>query len=163
MPLIGPRDFPDNEAERQFAVERSGAWKYRDNKDLQRILDLVVCEYRTEFGAISIIDGDREIILSRCRVPFLEVGRSESFCAIVIHRPGEAMIVGDAAADPRFRSLSIVQTAPFVRFYAGMPIVDRNGYALGALCVADCSPREDELDIRPLVQSARAAESIIWR
>jgi GAF domain-containing protein len=163
MQGMGPNDLPENEAGRQRAVQKSGAWEFRNDERLQRIVDYAAKEYRTHFGAISIISENSEIILSRYGMRFWEVSRSQSFCAVVVHRPGEPIIVGDASADPRFQNLEIVRSPPFVRFYAGMPIVDRNGYALGAVCVADPEPRAGEFDILPLAHCAREIESIIWR
>lgn len=51
------------------------------------------------------------------------------------------MIVEDARADARFVDNALVTGSPFMRFYAGMPIVSRDGFALGALCVIDVVPR----------------------
>jgi GAF domain-containing protein len=161
---FGPTDVPINEAARQIAVERSGILTRKGDKELQRITDFAATAYQTDFACISIISGDREVLLCRRCVPFWEAPRSESFCAVTIQRPGEPLIVGDVAHDPRFAEFKIVKGTPHVRFYAGMPLMCRDGYALGALCVADLKPRVGaEVDPTELMLLARQAEWSLWR
>src|SRR4030095_13626495 len=42
----------------------------------------------------------------------------------------------------RFRNNPLVVSEPKVRFYAGAPLIDEEGYALGTICVLDRLPRE---------------------
>ena len=42
----------------------------------------------------------------------------------------------------RFRENPLVLGPPHVRFYAGAPLIDSNGFRLGSLCVLDHKPRE---------------------
>ncbi|HTO34545.1 MAG TPA: HWE histidine kinase domain-containing protein [Pararhizobium sp.] len=65
----------------------------------------------------------------------------DSFCAHTI-ADGEALVVADAQADPRFSGQPRVTGAPFLRFYAGVPLlVDEQ--PIGTLCVFDVKPRRD--------------------
>ena len=52
------------------------------------------------------------------------------------------MVVLDALAEPRFATNSLVTGDPFIRFYAGTPIVT-NGHVLGTLCILDTEPHEE--------------------
>jgi GAF domain-containing protein len=54
----------------------------------------------------------------------------------------DLLIVPDLRADDRFRELSYVAGEPYCRFYAGMPLINPEGYALGTLCVVDFKPRQ---------------------
>lgn len=89
--------------------------------------------------------------------------RESSVCSYVVH-DAEALVVGDLARDPRFASNATVQELK-LRFYAGVPLVDKKGHVLGCLSILDDEPRnlsDDELDVlmgmaRQLMEDARAA------
>jgi GAF domain-containing protein len=59
----------------------------------------------------------------------------DGFCSDCILQP-ELMIGPDALEDPRMRSHEYVAGPPHIRFYAGVPLVIQDGFAIGTLCVA---------------------------
>jgi GAF domain-containing protein len=69
------------------------------------------------------------------------MSRNISFCGYTILEHGP-MIVRDATADIRFADNPLVTCKPNIRFYAGMPLITPDGYALGTLCVLDQAPKE---------------------
>lgn len=92
-------------------------------------------------SAISLVDRDRQWFKSSQNIDVTETTRSASFCthAVLSENP---FIVLDALADPRFCQSPMVIDAPHVRFYLGMPLVTRERFVLGALCVYDTVSRE---------------------
>ena len=52
------------------------------------------------------------------------------------------MVVADATQDDRFRNNPLVTGPTGIRFYAGMPLLTREGHALGSLCLIDRRPRQ---------------------
>ncbi|MBI3608873.1 MAG: sensor domain-containing diguanylate cyclase, partial [Nitrospirae bacterium] len=70
-----------------------------------------------------------------------EISRDVSFCAHAILHPSEMLVVSDARKDPRFAENPMVMADPYIRFYAGIPLVTSTGFALGTLCVFDRTPR----------------------
>jgi len=154
---------PVHERARQVAVDSSGLLQGRSHRDLQAIVERAARIFRVPIAAISVIDHQRQWFAARTGLEVSETPRSQSFCAQAIHRPGEPMIVTDAANDPRFSNNPLVNAAPNIRFYAGMPLVDRNGYALGALCVIDTEPRALPENLIQLTMLAHEAEGALGR
>lgn len=154
-------DIPFDEVARQSAVDRTGITSRPRHAGLQRIVERAAEICGTAIAAITIIDRDRQWFAARTGIDGDEGPRSEAFCAYTILRPGEPMVVSDASADSRFSTHPAVTGEPCIRFYAGVPLVDGGGYALGALCVADTHPRNEAPDLHELGYLARAAERII--
>jgi GAF domain-containing protein len=148
----------DKERKRQGAVDQSGALGLRGHPELKRIVDLSAAHYGTRFAAVSIIYKRTQILLAEYGLHTAETDRETAFCAVTIQRPGQPLIVPDAHDDPRFAGYPTVQSEPFLRFYAGVPVLDGSGTALGALCVADTSPRTTPFDPALLTIMAREAE-----
>lgn len=65
----------------------------------------------------------------------------------------------DARADPRFADNPLVTGEPHVRFYAGVPLIEPGGMALGTLCVIDRRPRK--LTKRQRLQLEDLAQSVV--
>lgn len=141
------------DAVRQTTSEREGA--------LKRIAERAAALARTPIASVSIIDRDRQWIAAALGVDITETPRSTSICSRVILRPGEPLVILDAREDARYASIPTVSGEPFVRFYAGIPLVNRAGYALGALCVVDMIPRDEPPDLTALGGLAREAERVI--
>jgi signal transduction histidine kinase/CheY-like chemotaxis protein len=107
-----------------------------------RITRLAQKIFGVPMAAISLVDRDRQWFKSRIGVSMAETPREESFCSQVI-RSDEVMVVPDALSDPTFCSKSLVASSPNIRFYAGAPLRNAEGYNLGALCVMDSVARPD--------------------
>jgi hypothetical protein len=69
-------------------------------------------------------------------------------------------VVRDAKKDQRFANNALVTGEPHIRFYAGFPLVNPEGLALGTLCVIDRKPRqlsaEQEKAMQALVRQVMA-------
>ena len=129
--------------------------------ELQNIVSRASSVARTGMSMVTILDEDTQWFVARVGLQCDRTPRAHSFCHHAVLRPGEPMIVSDARHDHRFLANPLVLSAPHIRFYAGVPLVDSSGYALGALCVADTAPRAHFSQLMELVELARLAERII--
>ena len=104
---------------------------------------------------VSLVDEKRQWFKSKHGTATSETDRDAAFCAHTILHSDEILEVRDATLDPRFASSTLVTGDPHARFYAGAPLVDAEGHALGALCVLDRKPRI----LRPEQRAALSALS----
>lgn len=94
----------------------------------------------TPIALITLVDADRQWFKARTGIAAAQTSRAVSFCSHAIEQSG-LFIVQDAREDERFRDNPFVTGGPFVRFYAGAPLLTPEGHALGTLCVIDRVPR----------------------
>jgi anti-sigma regulatory factor (Ser/Thr protein kinase) len=95
---------------------------------------------KTPIALITLVDAGRQWFKARQGVAVTQTSRAVSFCSHAIEHSG-LFIVPDASADERFRDNPFVADGPRFRFYAGAPLLTREGAALGTLCVIDRVPR----------------------
>lgn len=91
---------------------------------------------------IGLIDERRQWFLSKVGLEGTETERDFTFCSHAILNPTEMMVVPDSSKDERFFDHPSVLGEPYVGFYAGVPLINSAGSALGTLCVIDKEPRE---------------------
>lgn len=127
--------------------------------------DAVTEAARTAFDVpialVSLVDETRQWFKSCIGLEVRETARDISFCTHAIGQ-SDVYVVPDAAADPIFVDNPLVTGAPHIRFYAGAPLIDADGFALGTLCVIDVQPRRfPARDRAHLTALARCALSAI--
>lgn len=133
-------ELPANEAERLAALVNYGILDTDFEESFDRITRIAAHLFRTPISLISLLDQDRQWFKSAFGLHVRETPREVAFCSHAILGK-EVMVVPDAEKDARFAENPLVTGDPHVRFYAGAPIVDHDGFALGTVCVIDRAAR----------------------
>ena len=94
---------------------------------------------RTPIGMVSLLAEGEERVLACVGADVERVERASSLCAYTILE-ADLLLIEDAHEDARFRSNPFVAGPPYIRFYAGAPILDEGGLPLGAVCALGTTP-----------------------
>ncbi|MBO9507362.1 MULTISPECIES: sensor domain-containing diguanylate cyclase [Thalassospira] len=153
--------IPENESERQKSLESMGILSTPRDPELDRITRLAERIFKTEFTAISLLDGDRQFFKSRVNLSASETSRDISFCGHAIMHDAP-LVVGNAINDERFSDNPLVAGAPHIRSYVGVPLSNAEGFKLGTLCIIDSKTRNfSDSEIETLKDLAHWVETVL--
>lgn len=94
----------------------------------------------TDFGALTMVDWNRQWFKAQCGFSLKETVRGQSICGHgILSR--SFFEVPDTEADERFCGNPLLHTLG-VRFYGGTQLIGAEGNVLGMLCVLDAQPRQ---------------------
>jgi CheY-like chemotaxis protein/signal transduction histidine kinase len=112
----------------------------------ERLTNMASRVFQVPIALVSLVDLGRQWFMSNHGLGDVrETPRSLAFCAHAIQGQNDLLIVKETLDDPRFCGSALVQGAPFIRFYAGAPLLSPEGYKLGTFCVIDDKPRPNGL------------------
>lgn len=133
---------PFNEASRLDVLKKYGILDTKPEAAFDQLTSIVAETFDVPTVLVSILDGDRQWFKSRQGLDVEETPRDVAFCAHAILEDGP-LVVLDAKEDVRFHNSPLVTGAPFIRFYAGAPLITPEGFRLGTLCVIDYEPHAE--------------------
>lgn len=134
--------LPENEEERLAALKSYNILDTAEEQDFDELTILASAICQTPIALISLVDDKRQWFKSHTGVPQTETAKELSFCAHTIVAAKDIMVVNDATRDERFADNPLVTGDTKVIFYAGVPLVNEDGFALGSLCVIDHQHKE---------------------
>ena len=108
-----------------------------EEKDFDDLSTLAASICQVPISLISMLDEKRQWFKSHKGLDMRETPIEHSFCAHVVASQKDIMIVEDARLDERFKNSPFVTNHPGVIFYAGVPLINEEGFPLGTLCVND--------------------------
>ncbi len=138
--LVNPI-LPANEPERLAALYRYQILDTPAEAAFDRITTLTARIFKISTVLISLVDESRAWFKSSIGFGAAEVSRDATICSFAV-LTDEPLIVPDTRLDDRFACNPFVQCEPGMRFYAGAPLIDRDGFNLGTLCLLDSVPRD---------------------
>jgi excisionase family DNA binding protein len=158
-----PFPVSPNEAGRLMAVHRSGILDSANEETLDSLTRIASLSLAAPIALITVLSEDRQWFKAKVGLEMRETPRSWAFCNYTVLQ-SDIQQFPNLASDPRFADNPAVNAAPHFRFYAGAPITDEQGYALGSLCIIDTKPRQlDATQTEILGRLARLATAEINR
>ena len=133
--------LPANEKERLEALQHYQILDTLPEGEFDEITQVAAHICGCPIATVSIIAEQRQWYKSRVGLDLVETPRDIAFCSHTI-LDKKPLIVEDTRLDARFSDNPVVKESPNVRFYAGVPLTNKDGYALGTLCVVDLVPRQ---------------------
>jgi serine/threonine-protein kinase len=132
--------IPDDEAKRLALLRACNIIYTPAEEEFDDVARLAAELCGTEIALITLVDSDYQWFKARVGVEQTGTPRDLSFCGHCInHR--HPLVVEDTHRDPRFADNPLVTGDPYIRFYAGVPLLVDEGSSVGALSVADRKPR----------------------
>ncbi|MFE3848741.1 PAS domain S-box protein [Flavobacterium sp. LB3P45] len=132
--------LPTNESDRLTALESYSIMDTLPEKEYDAITQLASYICGTPIALVSLLDKERQWFKSSVGLEISETPREISFCQYAIMGE-EVYEVTNSLENKLFTDNPLVNGNPDIRFYAGAPLKDSDGFNLGSLCVIDTVPR----------------------
>ena len=131
---------PERERARLLALERLALVNEGVDSDFLELAQLAAAVCGTPVAAVGFLGAERHVLRAVVGADVPSIPRAEALCEVPIDS-GVALIVSDLLSDEALRTHPITVGPLAVRAYAGVPVVDDEGVAVGTLCVIDSQPR----------------------
>ncbi|MCY7383565.1 MAG: GAF domain-containing protein [Microcoleus sp. CAN_BIN18] len=119
----------------QVGIDRTLAYRYLNFCD--RAIDQTPAELAESSNSLSEFDS----AIPPQKTSVAAAGAIE-LPANSFQEPPAVVMIRDASTDVRFAEHPLTVSEPFVKFYAGIPVVTSDGQVLGMLCVMDSVPKD---------------------
>ncbi|KAG7670779.1 hypothetical protein Ndes2526A_g01450 [Nannochloris sp. 'desiccata'] len=130
------------EAERLAALRSLQMIERQPEGRFDSITFIMKAVFQVPISAITLLDDSTIHFHSRAGEWAKTAPRHGSFCDRILEGATPRMlVVEDAQADTRFNTNKYVTGKPYIRFYAGSPLVGSTGHRYGTLCVIDTKAR----------------------
>lgn len=129
------------EATRLEALRRYDILDTPPEAAFDRITSLAARLLNAPTAFISLVDESRAWFKSSYGSELSETRRDLALCRYALLSE-QVLVILDASQDERSAENPLVQAEPGLSFYAGAPLINREGLILGTLCVVDGQPRQ---------------------
>jgi PAS domain S-box-containing protein len=144
--------IPKNEKERLLSLEKLGLLDTEPEERFDRITSVATKIFNVPISTLTLVDSKREWFKSCIGLPAKEGDRAISFCGHALLAK-DVFVVPDTKKDKRFADNPMVIGKPFIRFYAGVPIMSAGGERVGVFCIKDTKPRKFSKDNEEILKT----------
>jgi excisionase family DNA binding protein len=153
-----PFPLAANEGQRLISLERAGLVDTPPEDAFDRLTWLACRTLKTPIALLTVLTAQRQWFKSKQGLELDGTPRSMAFCNYTILQR-DVFAVPDLSEDARFARNPAVLDEPRFRFYAGAPVLDPDGFAIGSLCVIDYTPRMLDAEARQMLAALAALAS----
>ncbi|WP_369301046.1 EAL domain-containing protein [Pseudomonas sp. N2-5-1-1] len=132
---------PDYEEVRLKRVAEFCSCDQESDEVFEKLIAITSEYFNAPIALISIVDEHKQWFRARIGIPEHSTSRGISFCAHSLFDKNPLEVL-DARMDERFKDNPMVNGPPYIRYYAGAPLLTDDGFSLGSLCIIDTSRRE---------------------
>ena len=136
--------IPANEPARLEALKSYAIVDTLPEAGFDEITELAAQICDCPVALVSFVDASRQWMKAKfgpLPAELSECPREISVCRATVC-VDDVLYVPDLTKDERFNTSPLVTDGLQLRFYCGVPLITREGHALGSLCVVDFKPRE---------------------
>ena len=123
---MSPANLSPREASRVAALKRYGLRHASASTELDDVVRIAARLFATPIALITVLDGRRQYFRAKVGFEPDEGPLDTGFCPKVVD-VGQPLVIPDVAADSDTAANPIARAG--IRFYAGVPLVDRDGVA----------------------------------
>lgn len=146
-------EIPINETERLKELKSFEIFDTEEQEDFDFLTLIASKICKTPIALISLVDSNRQWFLSKQGLELREISRDVSFCSHTILNPNEIFLIENSNEDERFFDNPLVTGYPKIIFYAGVPLITKNGYPIGTLCVIKDKPSQLTFEQKNILKS----------
>ena len=133
--------IPENELKRIASLYAMDVLDTPPEERFDKLTKSATLIFHVPISTLTLIDANREWFKSCQGLSKTEGDRAISFCGHALVE-NEILIIPDTLKDERFADNPMVIGEPYVRFYAGVPIINKDGQRIGVFCIKDTKPRK---------------------
>ena len=133
--------IPANDRSRLKALEYFDILNELPDKYFSNLAQIIALTFKSEIALVSLV-GEKEVYFkgNHGMEGTGKVDRGQSLCSLAVLDP-EPTIFNDALKEPCLLSNPLVIGEFGLRFYAGAPIITREGFNIGTVCIVGKEPR----------------------
>lgn len=129
--------IPADDSARVAALKKYEILYTPAEEEFDKITQMAARIFDTPMSFLSLVD--EETVFYKSQVGSfgrMQVNREHSLCSLTI-LSREPLVIEDASLSDCFKDNPFVSAENGIRFYAGAPLITKDGYLIGALCVVD--------------------------
>ena len=138
--MISPK-IQDDDAKRVEILKLYNIHGTKEGKEYDHVAKLASLICGTKVSLVSFIDSNSQWFKAHVGTELNQNTRELAICSHAINDTKNITYISNMSKDIRFKYHPMVKGETNVQFYAGVPILSREGYAIGTICVMDHKPK----------------------